>query len=143
MMGREAIERLCRRLAEERARTLRTIGQAIEESDLLMPSGTEDLSVLDILERIAASDSELTSGVVPLKGVSPVGPFLHPLYFIRVASEGRGRLLTELSQMTDDDLDRPYRDTGMTAREIVEELIADECEHLRPALERYIESKGN
>ncbi len=143
VMGREAIERLCRRLAAERARTLRTIGRAIEENDLLMPSGTDDLSVLDILELIATSDTEFTSDAVLLKETSQVGPFLHPLYFIRVASESRGKLLTELSSMTDEDLDRPYLNTGVTVREVVEELIADECEHLRPALERYIESKGN
>jgi len=143
VMGKEGIEKLCRRLATERARTLLTIGRAIEEKDLLMPSGTDDLSVLDILELIATSDAEFTSDMVSLMEAPQVGPFLHPLYFVRVASERRGKLLTELSTMTDEDLDQLYLNTGMTVREVVEELIADECEHLRPALERYIESKGN
>ena len=143
VMGKEGIEKLCRRLAVERARTLRTIGRAIEEKDLLMPSGTDDLSVMDILELIATSDTEFTSDMVSMMEAPQVGPFLHPLYFVRVASERRGKLLTELSSMTDEDLDQSYLDTGVTVREVVEELIADECDHLRPALERYIESKGN
>lgn len=142
-MGKEGIEKLCRRLAVEHARTLRTIGRAIEEKDLLMPSGTDDLSVMDILELIATSDTEFTSDMVSLIEAPQVGPFLHPLYFVRVASERRGQLLTELSSMTDEDLDQSYLGTDMTVREVVEELIANECEHLRPALERYIESKGN
>ncbi len=143
MMGKEAIQKLCRRLLEERRLTLNTITAEIQEADLLKPSGTEELSVLDILELILAHDAELASEEAPSDKEPMVGLFLHPLYFIRLAWEKRGKLLQELDSLTDEDLDAPFADSGLTVREAVERVISSESEYLRPALERYIESRGN
>jgi hypothetical protein len=140
-MGKEAIEKLCRRLLDERSRTLRTIAQELSEVDLRRPSGTEGLSVADILQLLVVRDAEL----IPADGEDdqPAGVFLHPLYFIRIASDARGKLLHELQSLSDEDLDSPFGDTHLTVRQVVEDLIASESEYLRPALERYIESRGN
>lgn len=139
-MSKEAIEKLCRRLLEERARTLRTIAQELSEVDLRRPSGTEGLSVADILQLLVVRDAEL---IPEEKDEQPAGVFLHPLYFIRVASDARSKLLQELQCLSDEDLDSPFGDTQLTVRQVVEDLIASESEYLRPALERYIESRGN
>ncbi len=141
-MGKEVIEKLCRRLLDERARTLRTIAQELNENDLRRPSGTEELSVADILQLLVVGDADFFTGEEE-EIEAPIGAFLHPLYFIRLASETRGKLLTQLQELTDEDLDSPFGDTNLTVRQVVEDLIASESEYLRPALERYIVSRGN
>lgn len=140
VMGKEAIEKLCRRLLNERARTLRTIAQELNEGDLRRPSGTEELSVADILQLLVVGDEDFFLGEEEEEATS--GAFLHPLYFIRLASETRGKLLAQLQELSDEDLDSPFGETNQTVRQVVEELIASESDYLRPALERYIDSRG-
>lgn len=139
VMGKEAIEKLCRRLLNERARTLRTIAQELNEGDLRRPSGTEELSVADILQLLVVGDADFYEGE---EEEAPAGAFLHPLYFIRLASETRGKLLAQLQELSDEDLDSPFGDSNQTVRQVVEELISSESDYLRPALERYIDSRG-
>jgi len=143
LMGKDIIQQLRRRLLEERRRTLETIAAEIRESDLQRPSGTEELSVQDILSLIVAGDAQLGGEEVGVVTEPPVRPFLHPLFFIRTAWETRTRLLDELDSLSDEDLDAPLESSGKTVREALEELILCESEYLRPALERYIESRGN
>jgi len=116
----------------------------IAKKNFALPAATGDeMSVLDVLELIVNHDKEIAGEVLGPEEEEEAGPFLHPLYFIRLVSETHGKALTALSSMSDEDLEQPFGQSGLTMREVVEEIIAEESELLRPALEKHKESRGN
>lgn len=143
-MGKDLIEKLCKRLSQERALTLMALADMIAKRNFAIPAPTDDeMSVLDVLELIVNHDKEIAGEVLGAEEEEEAGPFLHPLYFIRLVSETHGKALTALSSMSDEDLEQPFGTSGLTMREVVEEIIAEESELLRPALEKHKESRGN
>ena len=142
-MGKDLIEKLCKRLSQERALTLMALADMIARKSFAIPATSDDeMSVLDVLELIVNHDKEIAGEVLGAEE-EEVGPFLHPLYFIRLVSETHGKALTALSSMSDEDLELPFGQSGLTMREVVEEIIAEESELLRPALEKHKEPRGN
>ena len=109
--------------------------------------GEEELSVTEYLIRLVWHDDDHAQQIARLKGQlgrrGLMGdPVAYPQWFLRQALLSRARLLMELVDLLDEDLDARAGPDDWSVQELLDHIVRTEQEFLLPGIQAAIENRS-